>query len=62
MLTWTKRLLLAASFLALITTNVLTLTSTAFNSALSGLMDTALGIRTVSSALQTKIASRDKAR
>jgi hypothetical protein len=31
MITWTKRLLLTASFLALITTNILTLTSTAFN-------------------------------
>jgi hypothetical protein len=35
-------------FLALITTNVLTLTSTAFNTALSGLMGTALDVRTVS--------------
>jgi hypothetical protein len=60
MLTWTKRLLLTASFLALITTNILTLTSTAFNAAVSGLMGTALGIRTVSSALQSKIARQDK--
>ena len=49
MITWTNRLLLTASFLALITTNILTLTNTAFNAALSGLMDTALGVRTVSS-------------
>jgi hypothetical protein len=61
MLTWTKRLLVTASFLALITTNILTLTSTAFNAAVSGLMGTALGIRTVSSMMQTKIASQDKA-
>jgi len=61
MLTWTKRLLLNASFLALLTTNILTLTSTAFNAAVSGLMGTALGIRTVSSALQSKIASQSKA-
>ena len=54
MITWTKRLLLTASFLALITTNILTLTNTAFNGALSGLVGTALGIRTVSSALQNK--------
>jgi hypothetical protein len=60
MLTWTKRALLTASFLALIITNILTLTSTAFNAAVSGLMGTALGIRTVSSAMQTKIASQDK--
>ena len=50
MITWTKRLILTASFLALIATNILTLTNAAFNTALSGLMGTALGIRTVSSA------------
>ena len=61
MLTWTKRLIITASFLALLTTNILTLTSTAFNAAISGLMGTALGIRTVSSMMQSKIASRDKA-
>jgi hypothetical protein len=60
MITWTKRLLLTASFLALITTNILTLTSTAFNAAVSGLMGTALGIRTVTSALQTKVASQSR--
>ena len=59
--TWTKRLILTASFLALISTNILTLTSTAFNAAVSGLMGTALGIRTVSSMMQTKLASQDKA-
>ena len=61
MITWTKRVILTASFLALIATNVLTLTSTAFNVALSGLMSTALGVRTVSSMMQTKLASQDKA-
>ena len=61
MLTWTKRLLTTATFLALITTNILTLTNTAFNAALSGLMGTALGVRTVSSLAQAKIASQDKA-
>jgi hypothetical protein len=61
MITWSKRLLLTASFLALITTNILTLTNTAFNAALSGLMSTALGVRTVSSMMQSKIASQDKA-
>ena len=60
MITWTKRLILTASFLALVTTNVLTLTSTAFNAAISGLVGTALGIRTVSSMMQTKIVSQDK--
>jgi len=61
MITWTKRLLLTASFLALITTNILTLTNTAFNAAVSGLMGTALGIRTVSGVLQSKVTRQDKA-
>lgn len=61
MLAWTKRLLLTVSFLTLITTNILAFTSTAFNTAVSGLMGAALGIRTVSSMMQTKIASQDKA-
>ncbi len=59
--TWTKRAILTASFLALITTNILSLTSTAFNAAVSGLMGTALGIRTVSSMMQTKLAGQNKA-
>jgi hypothetical protein len=45
-ITWTKRL-------------ILTLTSTAFNAALSGLMATTLGVRTVSSLMQTKLASKN---
>jgi hypothetical protein len=61
MITWTKRLLLTVSFLALITANILTLTSTAFNAAVSGLTGTALGIRTVSSMMQTKLTTQDKA-
>jgi hypothetical protein len=60
MITWTKRILLTASFLALLTTNILALTSTAFNAAVSGLMGTALGIRTVSSMMHSKIASQVK--
>ena len=40
-ITWTKRLILTSAFVALIATNVLTLTNTAFNAALSGLMSTA---------------------
>jgi hypothetical protein len=52
-ITWTKRLLLTLTCLALITTNILTLTSTAFNAALSGLVGTALGIHTVSSMMQS---------
>ena len=61
MITWTKRLLLTLAFLAVIATNILTLTSTAFNAALSGLVGTALGIRTVSSMMQSKLAGQDKA-
>ena len=60
MITWTKRVLLTASLLALITTNILAFTSTAFNTAVSGLMGTALGIRTVSSMMQSKISSQNK--
>lgn len=61
MLNWTKRLAVTASFLALITTNILAFTSTAFNTAVSGLMGTAFGIRTVSSMMQSKITSQDRA-
>jgi len=57
--TWSKRLILTTGFLALIITNILTLTSAAFNAAVSGLVSTALGVRTVHSALQSKIASQE---
>jgi hypothetical protein len=60
MITWTKRLLLTLAFLALIATNILTLTSTAFNAALSGLVGTALGIRTVTSMMHSKLATKEK--
>ena len=60
MFVWTKRLLLTATFLALITTNVLTLTSAAFNTAISGLLGTALGVRTVAGAMQTRLAGQEK--
>ena len=60
MIIWTKRLFLTASFLALIATNILTLTNTAFNAALSALMGTALSVRTVSSMMQSKITSQNK--
>jgi hypothetical protein len=58
MIIYTKRLLLAFSFLTLVTTNILTLTSTAFNTAVSGLVGTALGVRTVSGMLQSKLAAQ----
>jgi hypothetical protein len=60
-ITWTKRLILTATFLALIATNILSLTHSAFNAALSGLVATALGIRTVSSLMQSKLATQDNA-
>jgi hypothetical protein len=60
-ITWTKRLITTLAFLALIATNILTLTSTAFNAVLSGLVGTALGIRTVSSMMQSKLATQNKA-
>ena len=59
-ITWTKRLLLALIFLALVATNILTLTSTAFNAAISGLAGTALGIRTVSAMMQTRFTAQEK--
>jgi hypothetical protein len=60
MITWTKRLILTSAFLALIATNVLTLTNAAFNAAVSGLMSTALGVRTVSDALRGKVDAQKK--
>ena len=61
MITWTKRLLLTCTILGLLATNVLTLTSTGFNATVSGFMSTALGVATVTEALNTKIARLDKA-
>ena len=59
-LTWPKRLMLTASFLPLIATNILTLTSAAFNAAVSGLMGTAFGIQTVSDVLRGNVDARNK--
>lgn len=56
-----KRLTLTVCFLALIITNILTLTSTAFNTALSGLAGAVLGVRTVTSMMESRLSSRDKA-
>ena len=61
MITWTKRLLLTCTLLGLLATNILTLTSTAFNAALSGFMSATLGVATVTEALQSKIAKQDQA-
>ena len=59
MITWTKRLLLTCTSLGLLATNVLTLTSMAFNAALSGALATATGVRTVSNMHHSRIASQD---
>ena len=61
MLRWTKRISITILLLTLLATNVLTLTDTAFNAGLSGLMGTYLGVKTVSSAMQAKLASKDAA-
>ena len=61
MITGIKRLILIAAFLGLIASNILTLTHSAFNAALSGLLGTTLGVRTVSSMMQSKLASKDAA-
>ena len=59
-LTYSKRLILTVSFLGLIATNVLTLTHSAFNAAVSSLMGTAFGIQTVSDVLRNKVDVRNK--
>ncbi len=61
MITWTKRLLIICTILGLLVTNILTLTSAAFNAALSGFVSTALGVASVTEALQTKIARQQAA-
>lgn len=58
---WLKRLFLTFMFTGLIVTNVLTLTSAAFNAALSGLVSTAFGVVTVTEALQARIARQQLA-
>ncbi len=60
MMKWFRRLLLAGTFFGLLATNILTLTSTAFNAAISGLMTTALGVQTVAGAMHNKLEARDR--
>ena len=59
-MTRTKRLMLTSAFLALIATNVLTLTNAAFSAAVSGLMSTALGVQTISDVLRSKVDAQKK--
>jgi hypothetical protein len=61
LLAWLKRLLIALLYLALLATNILTLTHTAFNATLSGLLATVLGVQTVSNVLRNKVATHRKA-
>ena len=56
MITWTKRLLLTCTLIALLATNLLALTSTAVYAALSGFMTTALGVATATDALKNIVA------
>lgn len=58
MFRWFRRFILFIMFLALVTTNVLTVTSTAFNAALTGIVAAAIGVSTVTSKLHAKVASQ----
>lgn len=58
--TWTKRLIFTSCFVALIASNILTLTHTAFNTTISGVMATALGVQTVSAALRNTVDAKNK--
>lgn len=50
-----RRLLMTTTLLALLASNVLTLTSSAFNAALSGVLATSLGVRTVTEVLNQRL-------
>ena len=55
MITWLRRLLITCTIFGLLATNILTMTSAAFNAALSGFRSTALGVATVTEALRSRI-------
>ena len=55
-ITWFRRLVITLTILGLLASNILTLTSTAFNAALSGVISTAFGVVTVTEVLQSRIA------
>ena len=57
---WIKRLLLAGLIVGLLASNVLTLTSSAFNAALSGALATVTGVRTVTGLMQSQLASQQR--
>lgn len=56
-----RKSLTACVLLALLCSNVLTLTSSAFNTALSGALTTALGVKTVTGSLEAKLQTRKAA-
>jgi hypothetical protein len=58
--TWLWRLTILLAFTASIASNVLTLTSAAFNTAISGALSAALGVQTVTGALNQRIAQQNK--
>ncbi len=57
---WLRRIAITLTFVGLVACNVLTLTSAAFNTAISTALTTALGIQTVTGAMQTRLARQDK--
>ena len=61
MITWTKRLLITCTILGLLATNILTLTSEAFNARISAAISTTLSVATVTEMLQSKIKKQELA-
>lgn len=60
MLKWLKRLFLVITIAGLVVSNVLTLTSLAFNAAVSGAFATATGIQTVADKVKAKRVAAHK--
>ena len=58
MLKWFRRLFLLATFSLLIISNLLTITSAAFNTALSGLVTSTLGLQTATSTLRRNLSNQ----
>lgn len=59
LLTWLRRCITPLAFVALLASNILTLTSAAFNASLSGVMSTAFGISTVADVFNNRLASKN---
>ena len=58
MIKWLRRLFLSAVILTLLITNVLSITSTAFNGVLAGITTTTLGLTTATGALRRRAATQ----